>query len=129
MCGIVGSFGANLIQTNLESALRTFNHRGPDQEFFYGANFFSVAANRLAINDVEGGHQPLFGSSESVIALYNGEIYNHLELRNNLKKKNVFVPNLVDGAVIPFLYEQYGENFIDHLMPIKLKLVLNLKQN
>jgi asparagine synthase (glutamine-hydrolysing) len=128
MCGIVGSFGANLIQTNLESALRTFNHRGPDQEFFYGANFFSVAANRLAINDVEGGHQPLFGSSESVMALYNGEIYNHLELRNNLKKKNVFVPNLVDGAVIPFLYEQYGENFIDHLDGMYAIALLDLRK-
>jgi len=128
MCGIVGSFGANLIQTNLETALRTFNHRGPDQEFFHGANFFSVAANRLAINDVEGGRQPLFGSSESVVALYNGEIYNHLELRNNLKKKNVFVPNLVDGAVIPFLYEQYGENFIDHLDGMYAIALLDLRK-
>jgi asparagine synthase (glutamine-hydrolysing) len=115
MCGIVGSFGSNLIQMDLGPALKTFHHRGPDQDFFHASKFFSVAANRLAINDVEGGRQPFFGSSDSIIAVYNGEIYNHKELRRNLKQKNVLVPNQVDGAVIPFLYEQYGENFIDLL--------------
>jgi asparagine synthase (glutamine-hydrolysing) len=115
MCGIVGSFGSNLPQISLGSALRTFNHRGPDQEYFYATEIFSIATNRLAINDVEGGHQPLFGSSNSIIAIYNGEIYNHKELRKNLKQKNIVISSQVDGAVIPFLYEQYGENFIDLL--------------
>jgi asparagine synthase (glutamine-hydrolysing) len=115
MCGIVGSFGPNLPQINLESALRTFNHRGPDQEYFFSSEIFSIATNRLAINDIEGGHQPLFGSSNSIVAIYNGEIYNHVELRNNLKQKNIIISSQVDGAVIPFLYEKHGENFIDLL--------------
>ena len=43
MCGIVGSFGSNLIKIDLGSALRTFNHRGPDQEFFYASEIFAIA--------------------------------------------------------------------------------------
>jgi len=128
MCGIVGLFGSNLIQMDLGSALRTFHHRGPDQEFFHASKNFSVAANRLAINDVLGGRQPFFGSSESIVAVYNGEIYNHTELRKNLKQKNVLVPNQVDGAVIPYLYEQYGENFIDLLDGMYAIALFDLKK-
>lgn len=129
MCGIVGSFGSNSIKVDLGSALRTFNHRGPDQEFFYASEIFSIATNRLAINDVEGGRQPLFGSSKSIFAIYNGEIYNHVELRKNLRQKNVLVPNQVDGAVIPFLYEQYGENFLDLLDGMYAIALIDLNKN
>ena len=117
MCGILGMFGSslNLNPMAIDSALQTFKHRGPDQQFNYQSDFFAAGVNRLAINDVEGGQQPFFGSDKSVVAVYNGEIYNHKQLRQKLIRLNIKVPNLVDGAVIPFLYEQFGEKFVELL--------------
>ena len=117
MCGIVGTFGcsSDLNLDTINCALQTFQHRGPDQQFNYHSQFFTTGVNRLAINDVDGGEQPFFGSDKLITAVYNGEIYNHKQLRKSLIDLNINVSNLVDGAVIPLLYEQFGENFIELL--------------
>jgi asparagine synthase (glutamine-hydrolysing) len=115
MCGIVGGFGSNLPNIEITTALRTFSHRGPDKEYFFSSNYFVGAVNRLSINDLSDGNQPFFGLKPSTVALYNGEIYNHRDLRQLLKTKSIQVRQQVDGAVIPLLYEIYDLEFLELL--------------
>ena len=66
---------------------------------------------RLSIIDVASGHQPNFNSQKSVVSVFNGEIYNFQELRTLLLGKGYPVRGVGDSALIPYLYEEFGEEF------------------
>ncbi len=90
MCGIYGIIkpGRDKISTSIAHSMRdAIHHRGPDNEGFHRAQGLVLGNNRLAIVDVSGGNQPIFNEDRTLIIVYNGEIYNHIELREDLKKK------------------------------------------
>ena len=90
-------------------------HRGPDAAHFWSNGEAALGMRRLSIVDVAGGIQPLRNELGSVQVVYNGEIYNHAELRADLVKRGHTVETLSDGAVIPHLYEEYGAELFSRL--------------
>src|SRR4051794_2991407 len=89
MCGICGmfAFGADqaVDQTELKVMNRRITHRGPDDEGYYFSGSVGLAMRRLSIIDLKTGHQPVSNEDESIWLVYNGEIYNHHELRKGLE--------------------------------------------
>ena len=85
MCGIVGYYGNNTLKFSDESKLNLIGHRGPDHKsYFQGVNYF-LGHTRLSIQDLsETANQPMFSENKSYVLIFNGEIYNHNELRKKL---------------------------------------------
>lgn len=113
MCGICGQFGpASYISVpRLKQMTRFMKHRGPDEETFYVSPNLAFGFRRLAIVDLTGGHQPLTNEDRHVHVIFNGEIYNHRELREELVSKGHILKQAGDGEVLAHLYEEYGLNF------------------
>lgn len=83
-------------------------HRGPDDEDYFLSQAVSLGYRRLAIIDLERGGQPIFNEDETLVIVYNGEIYNYRELRDQLEDRHHFRTNS-DTEVIVHLYEEHGE--------------------
>ena len=90
-------------------------HRGPDAAYFWSDREVALGMRRLAIVDVAGGLQPFSNEDGTVRVVYNGEIYNHAELRASLGRRGHTVETLSDGAVIPHLYEEFGTELFSRL--------------
>ena len=88
MCGIAGftHSGNSVAGGRIQAALASLVHRGPDQQGSFVSNFIALGAARLKIIDLEGGDQPIVSRNGDVIIAFNGEIYNHLELRRELEQ-------------------------------------------
>ena len=88
MCGIAGftHSGNSVSGDRLQAALASLVHRGPDQQGSFVSNFVALGAARLKIIDLQGGDQPIVSRNGDVIIAFNGEIYNHLELRRELEQ-------------------------------------------
>lgn len=119
MCGIVGQFnhgdGTPMGDAVLSRMCAAIVHRGPDHEGHFVDGAFGMGMTRLSINDLEGGHQPLSNEDGSIVVVCNGEIYNSPELRSDLEARGHRFASHSDVAVIPHLYEEYGEDFVRHL--------------
>ena len=114
MCGIVAAVGPRA-GLRLREALSAIYHRGPDSEgIVEGANW-AMGIRRLAIIDVQGGDQPIANEDQTIWVVCNGEIYNHTTLRADLIKRGHVFRTRSDVEVIVHLFEEYGENFVDHL--------------
>ncbi len=89
MCGITGFTNKNWEPPpgRIKAATQTLLHRGPDQLGVFESKLFSMGATRLKIIDLESGDQPLFSDDGDVGIVFNGEIYNHLEIRDHLEKR------------------------------------------
>ena len=87
MCGIVGFTHKNWSPDpdRIRRAAATLVHRGPDQQGVFQSEICSLGATRLKIIDLEGGDQPIFSPNGDAVIVFNGEIYNHLELRAELE--------------------------------------------
>lgn len=90
-------------------------HRGPDGESLWGEEDVALGMRRLAIVDVQGGAQPLRNEARTVHVVFNGEIYNHDELRAELQERGHRFRSRTDGEVIPHLYEELGPEFAGRL--------------
>lgn len=90
----------------------TLVHRGPDGEGFHFDDFVGLAHRRLSIIDLEGGTQPLSNEDGSIWVVLNGEIYNYVELREELVAKGHVFKTASDTEVIVHLYEERGEEFV-----------------
>jgi len=113
MCGIVGIF--NLNGQKVDSALlerlnATLVHRGPDDSGQLVQQNIGLAMRRLAIIDLEQGRQPIYNEDKTVAVVFNGEIYNFLELRAKLKARGHQFKTHTDTEVIVHLYEEEGLN-------------------
>lgn len=88
MCGIAGFTHKNWAPGpgSIERATATLSHRGPDQRGVYRSSVLSMGAARLKIIDLQGGDQPIVSADGNVAIVFNGEIYNHLEVRSDLEK-------------------------------------------
>jgi asparagine synthase (glutamine-hydrolysing) len=89
-------------------------HRGPDGSGEFLSDDCQLGAVRLAILDPKGGDQPLYGCQGRSVAVYNGEIYNHAELRRQLTVRHP-IPDLCDATLIPHLYEELGDGLVAEL--------------
>ena len=114
MCGIAGCYGFGSIAL-LQSMTDAIAHRGPDGQYHFQDRPVLLGNRRLAILDVEGGQQPVTNESSSVVAVYNGEIYNFRELREELIAKGHKITSNCDTEVIPHLYEEHGIAFAERL--------------
>ena len=90
MCGIAGIIAFHEKENRkliVEAMLRTISYRGPDESGIYHSPYATLGNVRLSILDIEGGQQPLSDSSGRFWIVFNGEIFNYKELRNDLEKK------------------------------------------
>ena len=118
MCGIVCAFDLKKNQKDLRPQLlemsKLLRHRGPDWSGIYSSENAIMGHERLAIVDPNSGKQPLYSPNKKIILAANGEIYNHLELREQLKNKYEFSTQS-DCEIILALYQEKGIDFIDDL--------------
>src|SRR5262249_43253476 len=109
MCGICGKLEfdreARDSPTLLNSMSDSIYHRGPDDEGFYASGQIGLAFRRLSIIDLNTGHQPISNEDETVWIVFNGEIYNYQELRQDLISRGHTFKTLTDTEVIVHLYE------------------------
>ncbi|MEE8359379.1 MAG: asparagine synthetase B, partial [Candidatus Omnitrophota bacterium] len=126
MCGIAGiaSFKDSRISEDMVLGMaRTLTHRGPDDEGVYLSAEKNPATKlkvglghkRLSIIDLEGGHQPMANENENIWIVYNGEVYNFPELRQELIGKGYRFKTKSDTEVIIHLYEAEGVNCLKRL--------------
>ena len=119
MCGIAGYFnhlsGRPAEQGLVESMTHALRHRGPDDHGFLVEGPLALGMRRLSIIDLAGGHQPIGNEDGSVQIVFNGEIYNHRELRLGLEARGHRFSTRSDTEVIVHLYEEHGLDALDHL--------------
>ncbi len=119
MCGISGIFnfsGEPVQASRIESMNKLIHHRGPDGNGVYTDGSIGIGSTRLAIIDLRKiADQPMFDSDERYVIVYNGEIFNYVELRNELLKKGYKFNNNSDTEVILNSYKEYGEDCLHKL--------------
>ena len=112
MCGICGFLAPDLDAETLRRMNDRLRHRGPDDDGLYLGAGVGLAARRLSIIDVPGGHQPLSNEDGSVWITYNGEIYNHADLRPALEKLGHTFRTRSDTEMIVHAYEAWGPDCV-----------------
>ncbi|HEV3304910.1 MAG TPA: asparagine synthase (glutamine-hydrolyzing) [Candidatus Sulfotelmatobacter sp.] len=119
MCGICGIFFQDRDWRVKADVLAGMNerivHRGPDDSGFFVEENVALAMRRLSIIDVKTGHQPLANENQDIWIVYNGEIYNHAELRAGLEARGHRYRTRSDTETIVHLYEEYGHDCVMHL--------------
>jgi asparagine synthase (glutamine-hydrolysing) len=119
VCGIAGFLqfkpGLPLKMKNLEDMTESLKHRGPDDKGYFQKGPVGLCMTRLSIIDVEGGAQPISNERGNVWVVFNGEIYNHLELRKPLEQVGHRFTTNSDTEVLVHAYEEYGDSFISKL--------------
>ncbi len=119
MCGIAGlmKFGRDVRADSgvVRQMCAAMTHRGPDDEGVYADGPTAIGMRRLSIIDVAGGHQPLSNENGTIWITFNGEIYNHAELRKGLEQRGHRYRTNSDTETIVHLYEEYGRDCVRHL--------------
>jgi asparagine synthase (glutamine-hydrolysing) len=122
MCGIAGIWAAGGGGRGslhvLGDMLRVMGHRGPDDEGLYASGNVALGMRRLSIIDVCGGRQPLHSEDQAIVVICNGEIYNYLELREQLRRRGHSFATAGDTEVIAHLYEEEGVDCVHALRGI-----------
>jgi len=119
MCGICGQYDfgnqAPVLRRDIEQMADALRHRGPDEEGFYIDGPLGLGFRRLSIIDLSGGHQPMADQEKSVWVIFNGEIYNFLELRRELENYGHVFRTKSDTEVIVHGYKQWGDDVLNRL--------------
>ncbi|PYV94279.1 MAG: asparagine synthase (glutamine-hydrolyzing) [Acidobacteria bacterium] len=116
ICGIVYSGEERRVQRDTLAQMNTqIVHRGPDDDGFFVEGNVGLAMRRLSIIDIRTGQQPISNEDESLWIVYNGEIYNHRELRSKLEARGHCYRTKSDTETIVHLYEEYGSECVQHL--------------
>lgn len=119
MCGIAGvaclAGSDSPSRATLAAMANQLIHRGPDGEGTYLDERVGLTHRRLSIIDLESGDQPIHNEDKSVWVVFNGEIFNFIELRASLVNRGHKFYTRSDTEVIVHLYEEHGEDFVDHL--------------
>ncbi len=116
MCGIAGIINFNQKQVKeeeLKLMMQKMKHRGPDDDGMYIENNVGLGFVRLSILDLStAGHQPMYSHDKRFIMIFNGEVYNYIEIRDELKDKYQFKTG-TDTEVILAAYQEWGESCLD----------------
>lgn len=116
MCGFVGFSGDYEEKEQIIKKMTdSIAHRGPDSFGEYSDDFIAIGFRRLSIIDLNNGDQPMFNEDESVITVFNGEIYNYLELRAMLEEKGHVFRSSSDSETLVHLYEEFGHDMLNYL--------------
>jgi asparagine synthase (glutamine-hydrolysing) len=118
MCGIVGFVNADGRQADREILGRMNDaiiHRGPDDDGIFVHESLAIGMRRLAIIDIGGGHQPMFSSDRRYSIVFNGEIYNFLELREQLERDGERFETDCDTEILLRLFQLNGVACLDNL--------------
>ncbi len=116
MCGFVGFTGeVNNSNEVLKNMLDTIVHRGPDSSGTYNDKEVSIGFRRLSIVDLANGSQPMFNEDNSLVLVFNGEIYNSKVIREELIKNGHIFKTTTDSEILLHGYEEYGENLLQKL--------------
>ena len=119
MCGICGIFdldGAGQFHPeSIKKMISALHHRGPDESGIYMDDDVLLGHSRLSIIDLSGGTQPIHNEDKSLWIVYNGEIFNYPELRQDLIKKGHHFYTSTDTEVIIHLYENIGPACLNKL--------------
>jgi asparagine synthase (glutamine-hydrolysing) len=121
MCGICGwielspGIGSRPVRSNLDAMSSTIEHRGPDDWGKAEFDDAAIAMTRLSIIDVAGGHQPIANDQENCWIVFNGEIYNFLDLRKELQAKGYRFKTHSDTEVVLRAYEEWGDDCLHRL--------------
>jgi asparagine synthase (glutamine-hydrolysing) len=113
MCGICGIkyfVDKKVNPSDLQEMMRLLKHRGPDDEGKYIDNDIGLGFMRLSIIDLSNaGHQPMWDETQRYVIVYNGEVYNYIELKEELIKKGYKFKSSTDTEVVLYSYIEYGE--------------------
>jgi asparagine synthase (glutamine-hydrolysing) len=119
MCGIAGFVGVEQPESKSRVALGrmcdAIRHRGPDDAGYFTAPGVAIGMRRLSIIDLAGGHQPIANEDGSIQTVFNGEIYNYRELRQDLLRRGHHLSTHGDTETLVHLYEDVGERLVQHL--------------
>jgi asparagine synthase (glutamine-hydrolysing) len=133
MCGIAGlidpSSSADAAGAHLHRMLDLIVHRGPDGEGTHVAPGLALGMRRLSIIDLEGGWQPIWNEDKSVGVVFNGEIYNYLELRRDLLAAGHAFRTETDTEVLVHLYEDHGPAMLAKLRGMFAFALLDRRKN
>ncbi|MCU1254359.1 MAG: asparagine synthase (glutamine-hydrolyzing), partial [Candidatus Angelobacter sp.] len=116
MCGILGytHVRKRLPRGVMDKALASLTHRGPDHQGRFTSERISLGATRLRIVDLESGDQPLISPDGDVIVVFNGEIFNHKELRVELEASGAIFESRCDTEVILHAFMKWGSECFSH---------------
>ena len=119
MCGVAGKLIFNdlsIVNPDLlQNMIGIVNHRGPDECGYYIDDNIGLGHARLSIIDLSGGTQPIHNENKTLRIVYNGELFNYIELRPELQKRGHSFYTSSDTEVILHLYEEMGAGCLDHL--------------
>ena len=119
MCGIAGIVALRGGQLVPPGAVRrmanALAHRGPDDEGYFEDDRLALASRRLAILDLAGGRQPMASEDGSVVAVFNGELFDYPERRQLLEAKGHRFATHCDTELVPHLWQAYGGAMVEHL--------------
>ncbi len=116
MCGICGFTGNPDNKTQvLTNMMDKIIHRGPDSGGQHTADGIALGFRRLSIIDLDHGSQPMYNEDNSIVITFNGEIYNHPQLREELIAKGHVFQNHADTEVLIHAYEEYGQDMLNKL--------------
>jgi asparagine synthase (glutamine-hydrolysing) len=117
LCGITGftqtTWSAD--KDRINRAASTLEHRGPDQQGVFQSESVALAATRLKIIDLDGGDQPILSDDGDVVIVFNGEVYNHQELRGELERLGHRFRSRCDTEVVLRSFLQWDVQFISRL--------------
>ncbi|MBR5525182.1 MAG: asparagine synthetase B, partial [Brochothrix sp.] len=121
MCGFIGCINNKPVAISaddkavFEKMNKFIEHRGPDDEGYFYEDHISMGFRRLSIVDVENGHQPLAYDDGRYWIIFNGEVYNHVALREELIAKGHTFKTESDTEVIIAMYSEYKEESVKRL--------------
>src|SRR5258707_11858458 len=120
MCGIAGWFSTTALpepesRTRLKAMCDAIAHRGPDDDGYFVEDHAALGMRRLSIVDLQGGHQPMTSADGAIQLVFNGEIFNHTQLRLSMQARGVRFQTSSDTEVILRLYEERGLKAFDEL--------------
>ena len=130
MCGITGII--NKSDSRVEELIHDMTdaiwYRGPDDSGYLIDENVALGHRRLSIIDLDNGHQPMYNADKTIAVVFNGEIYNHNQLRSELERTGFTFKSRCDTEVIVYLYEKYGKDCVKKLNGMFAFCIYDLKQ-
>lgn len=129
MCGIAGILTTDLdVSLPVKEMVASMKHRGPDDRGLYCHRGVALGHSRLSIIDLSSsGHQPMYNTDKSLVLIFNGEIYNYIELREKLKLQGIPFHSDSDSEVLLNLYELKREKMLEDLIGMFAFVIYDIK--